>query len=125
LHELEWQFNCWFCKLENLRIRLKIDHKHEISDDEFLLRFYTIHHQNTMLPWSQFKSLLDLEEIKQAFRTIYGTIKQPGGIRKEAALITRTGSNNFKKKFKGNCRTCGKMGHTSALRTAVTRRNAA
>jgi hypothetical protein len=29
---------------------------------------------------------MDLEEIKQVFRTIYGTIKQPGGIRKEAAI---------------------------------------
>jgi hypothetical protein len=37
----------------------------------------------TVLKLEMAKGKLDLEEIKQAFRTIYGTIKQPGGIRKE------------------------------------------
>jgi hypothetical protein len=59
------------------------------------------------------KAKLYLEEHKQAFRTNYGTIKQPEGIRKEAALITGTGNNNFKKQFKGVCRTCGQKGHKS------------
>jgi hypothetical protein len=48
LHELEWLFNhCslsdenlnldkWFSQLENLRIRLKIDHRYEISDDKMI-----------------------------------------------------------------------------------------
>jgi hypothetical protein len=31
------------------------------------------------------KGKLDLEEMKQAFRTIYGTINQQGVIRKEAS----------------------------------------
>jgi hypothetical protein len=64
----------------------------------------------TILKLETAKGKFDLEEIKQALRTIYGTIKQPTGTRQEAALVTCTG-NNFKKKFKGDCRTCGKKGH--------------
>jgi hypothetical protein len=92
LHELEWQFNhCslsdenlnpdkWFSKLENLRIRLKIDHKYEISDDKMITQILynaPSKHYATMvivLKLEMAKGKLDLEEIKQAFRNIYGTI---------------------------------------------------
>jgi hypothetical protein len=60
------------------------------------------------------KGISDLEEIKQAFRTIYGTIKQSPTTKQETALITWAGNNNFKKKFKVDCRTCGKKGHKSS-----------
>jgi hypothetical protein len=99
---------------------LKIDHKYEISDDKMITQSLfnapSKHYATmvTVLKLEMAKGKLDLEVIKQAFRTIYGTIKQPGGIRKEAALITRTGNNSFKKKFKGDCRKCSEKGHKSA-----------
>jgi hypothetical protein len=55
-----------------------------------------------VLKFEMAKGKLDLEEIKPAFRTIYGTIKQPSGIRQKAIIIICTG-NSFKKKFKGVC----------------------
>jgi hypothetical protein len=67
----------------------------------------------TVLKLEMVKGKLDLEEINQVFRKIYGKIKHATGTRWEGALITRTG-NIFKKKFKGDYRTCGKKGHKSA-----------
>jgi hypothetical protein len=68
----------------------------------------------TILKLEMAKGKLDLEEIKQAFRTIYGTIKQSPTTKQETALITCSGINNFKKQFKGDCRTRSKKGHNSS-----------
>jgi hypothetical protein len=107
----------WLSKLDNLRIRLKIDHKYEIYDYKVITQILynaPSKHYATMvavLKLEMAKGKLDLEVIKQAFRTIYGTIKQKGGTRKKSSLINRTGNNHFKKQLKGGCRTCGKKGH--------------
>jgi phosphoribosylformimino-5-aminoimidazole carboxamide ribonucleotide (ProFAR) isomerase len=54
----------------------------------------------TVLKLEMAKGKLDLEEIKQTFRTIYGTVEQSGGIRKEAAFITRQGTTTSRRNLR-------------------------
>jgi hypothetical protein len=78
---------------------------------------------STVLTFLKMKLLidgkLDLMEIKKAFRTTWAGLKQmsPNTTQQsETALIVkeRARPSNFKRIFKGDCRTCGKKGHKSA-----------
>jgi hypothetical protein len=116
----------WLSNLENIRTLLKLDHKYEISEDKLITqRFYNAPSRNyaTVLTILKMKLLIDgnleLMEIKMAFIITWAGIKQmsPNTTQQsETDLNVKKNArpSTFKKKFKGDCRTCGQKGHKSA-----------
>jgi hypothetical protein len=115
----------WISRLEIMSQEMAaLDAKYEKSDQEIMA------HTFAHLP-KVYESTIDalqnngkkntLEELKKGLTTkwkaLYGknnkgkSTKTEDGV--EEALHVETKKNNFKKKFKGDCRTCGKQGHKS------------
>ena len=129
-HELEQAFNQsslvktsknpdeWFAELERIRLQLMLDFSVNIDDDRMISQIiYNItptEYKTTVALIKRDlnkKVPLSLTDVMDDIRQIYGSIKQSGKHHPhgESALAAKSGKNF--KKFKGDCRICGKKGH--------------
>jgi hypothetical protein len=119
----------WFTELDMMRRQLEVDYNVTISDSEILQHIvYNLkvrQYQNTLqmikrdLSNTNVNAILPtLEEVKRDIRQIwnqYQTGDHDKRDRRETALVMQMGKpNKFPKKFKGDCRICGKKGHKAA-----------
>jgi transposase InsO family protein len=136
LHNLEQQFHqCrlrsitknpddWFAQLEHIRVQLRNDHNMVITDDQLKTQIlYNTDPEEYKIAKELLKHQLNLNinvtiiNIKSTYRQIYGAYvlehranRHKGGNSGETALLAR---GKFTKKFKGDCRHCGRKGHKS------------
>jgi transposase InsO family protein len=130
-HDLEQTFNKssldkestnpdeWFAELERIRLQLKLDFNREITDDQMISQIVyninPIQYKTTVAiikrDINRGDKTINLEDVKDDIRQVYGSLKQSSKRTNETALI---GKPKFKKHYKGLCRLCGKIGHKSA-----------
>jgi hypothetical protein len=137
LHHLQQQFHqCtlksitknpddWFAQLEHIRVQLRIDHATDIPDDQMKTQIlYNTDPDEYKIAKELLKHQLNMgndvtiNTIKSTYRQIYGshvlehkqTKQHKGGRSSEVALVAK---GKFAKKFKGDCRHCGRKGHKS------------
>ena len=100
----------WFTELEHIRLLLKEDHELEYDDDKMIQHIiYNIKPKCyetiiSMLKRDLGKKVaIELEEMKEEIRQVYGSLKKEKEKTPETALAAG--------QFKGKCRVCGKQGH--------------
>ena len=127
-HELEQNFNQsslskssknpdeWFAELEKIRLQLMLDFAVHIDDDRMISQIiYNITPTEYKTTVALIKRDLNkrvpvtLTDVMDDIRQIFGSIKQSGKHNGESALAAKSGKPH--KKFKGDCRVCGKKGH--------------
>ena len=121
----------WFGELESMRVQLLLDFQIDITEKALKTHIiYNIRPRMYMTAISILKSEmtnsgtpLELESIKREIREVYeANISRSPRDRKETMLVTQSGPrkfppngprkfNKFSKRFKGDCRICGKKGH--------------
>ena len=132
LTEASYSPDKWFAKLESLRLEMKLM-KHVIDDDTMIAQIiYNTQpsiYNTTIEILTREQSIgtaaPKLIDIKNEFRQVYSKYMLTHGKKtNETALVVKTpqqgprtggsGGPRFHKKFKGDCKQCGKKGHKSS-----------
>jgi hypothetical protein len=110
----------WFAELEAHRLQLRIDFKIDITDEKMVSHIvYNVKPGMYQTTLAIIKRELNnsipvkLENLKKDLRQVYIQNSGPDGHRakKETVLVASHGGKKFPKRFKGDCRLCGRKGH--------------
>lgn len=110
----------WFAELESMRMQLRIDFAIVISNEKMVSHIvYNTRPRMYQTTLAIIKRELNnsmvvkLENLKKDLRQVY--LQNHGNEshreRKETVLIAAQGNKKFPKRFKGDCRICGRKGH--------------
>jgi gag-polypeptide of LTR copia-type len=108
----------WFAELDTIRVQLRLDFKLTIDDEKMVSHIvYNVHPKIYQTTLAIIKRELNngqavkLEDLKKDLRQVYAQfITSAPRDKKDTVLVAHNGKK-FPKKFKGDCRICGKKGH--------------
>jgi hypothetical protein len=122
----------WFTELDIMLTRMQQDYKIKTTDEQLLqhivwnnhVKMYQVTLQMIKREMATSGNTLILDNVKREIRQIWsqsqsnrGNVNSYDMNRKETALLMmqlhgKSGKKTFPKKFKGDCRICGKKGHS-------------